>query len=109
MILLGYCLGTVLFIGVSSTFLKDADREWMSRTVAGVLLFAASWTIVCGVVLVLPKWALAWRTWGPGALAFAIALSGWPRPAPSSVVPHHNPGAAAGPGRARLLPAAASL
>lgn len=93
-ILLGFCLATVLFTGLSSTFLKDEDREWMSRAVAGVLLFAVAWTGVCGVVLVLPKWALAWRTWGHAALAGAAALSAWLSTSRGSFVANANPAAA---------------
>ena len=36
---LGFALGTVLFVGLSSRFLKDEDREWMSRAVGTILLF----------------------------------------------------------------------
>ena len=46
----------------------------MSRAVAGVLLFSVLWTGVCGVVLVLPVWALAWRTWLQSLLA-TVAVS----------------------------------
>ena len=76
MILLGFCLGTVLFVGLSSTFLQDADREWMSRAVAGVLLVAVGWLGLCGVVLMLPQWALTWHTWGHSVLAAAAVRRG---------------------------------
>ena len=76
-VLLGFALGTVLFVGLSSRFLKDEDREWMSRAVGTILLFAAGWTVVCTMVLLLPHWALQWRTWGHGALATAGAASAW--------------------------------
>src|SRR4029453_5042781 len=58
LILLGYCLGTGVFVGLSSYTLADADREWMSRSVGSVLLFAVAWTCGCGVVLLLPAWVL---------------------------------------------------
>ncbi|HSG49429.1 MAG TPA: patatin-like phospholipase family protein, partial [Longimicrobiales bacterium] len=43
LILAGFGLGTVLFVGLSSTFLQDEDREWMSRAMAGVLGVAVVW------------------------------------------------------------------
>ncbi len=100
-ILFGFGLGTVLFVGLSSTFLKDEDREWMSRAVAGVLLFAAGWLAVCWVVLMLPQWALEWRTWGHGVLAAVAALSAWLSAYGGSFVANANPGAA----RSALKPA----
>jgi len=76
-ILLGFCLGAVLFVGLSSTFLADEDREWMARSVAGVLLVALVWASFCAAVLMLPRWAREWHPWGHGfVLAFA-ALFAW--------------------------------
>jgi hypothetical protein len=76
-VLVGFVLGTVLFVGLSSRFLKDEDREWMSRAIGTILLFCVGWTGVCAMVLLLPQWALGWRTWGHGALAAAGAASAW--------------------------------
>jgi hypothetical protein len=92
-ILLGFGLGTVLFVGLSSTFLKDEDREWMSRSVAGILLVGVGWLAVCGVVLMLPQWALTWRTWGHGVLATVAAVSAWVSAYGGSFVANANPGA----------------
>jgi hypothetical protein len=108
-ILLGFCLGTVVFVGLSSTFLKDEDREWMSRAVAGVLLFAVAWTAICGVVLMLPQWALAWRSWGHSALAAAGALSAWLSTSRGAFVANANPGTARPQGGARAASVAAGL
>lgn len=74
-ILLGYVLGTVLFVGMSSRMLKDEDREWMSRSVAGVLVFCVAWMFVCGVVLIAPKWVVDWQSWVPRAVLTAGVLS----------------------------------
>jgi hypothetical protein len=109
LILLGFCLGTVLFVGLSSTFLKDEDREWMSRAVAGGLLFAVVWTGVCGVVLVLPRWALAWRSWGHALLAGAAGLSAWLSTARGSFVANANPASARPEAGRALLSKAARL
>jgi len=77
LILLGFILGTVLFVGVTSTFLNGEDREWMSRAVAGVLLFAVAWALVCALVLLLPAVLLSWRIWGPGVIAAGGAIAAW--------------------------------
>jgi hypothetical protein len=108
-ILFGFCLGAVLFTGLSSTFLKDEDREWMSRAVAGVLLFVVAWTAICGVVLVLPRWALGWRTWGHGALAGAGALAAWLSTSRGTFVANANPAVARPEARAPFLSWAAKL
>ena len=76
-ILLGYVLGTVLFVGLSSRFLKDEDREWMSRSVAGMLMFCLAWLFVCGTVLVAPKWVVDWQSWVPRTLAAVGLVSAW--------------------------------
>ena len=77
LVLVGFVLGTVIFVGLSSRFLQDADREWMARAMGAILLFCVAWTGVCAVVLLLPRWALGWRAWGHGALAAATAASAW--------------------------------
>jgi hypothetical protein len=76
-ILLGFCLGTAIFVGLSSNFLNDADREWLSRAMAGVLLAATVWLGWNGVVLLAPKWALTWRAWAQGTLTAVAAASAW--------------------------------
>jgi hypothetical protein len=76
-ILLGFCLGTVLFVGFSSAVLKDEDREWMSRAVAEVMLVSTAWLVICAAVLLAPKWALTWQTWMHGVLVAAAAGSAW--------------------------------
>lgn len=73
--LLGFSLGTILFAGLSSRFLKDEDREWLSRSSAGVLLACVAWGALACVVLILPALALSWRSWGAGFVAAAAAAS----------------------------------
>jgi hypothetical protein len=99
-ILLGFVLGTVLFVGLSSRFLKDEDREWMSRSVAGMLMFCAVWTLVCGTVLVAPKWAFDWEAGAAKALAAAGALSAWASAFGSSLMAKNATRGAAKPGKA---------
>ena len=76
-VLLGFVLGTVLFVGLSSRFLKDPDREWMSRALGMILMFCVAWTVSCTMVLIVPAWAFGWRAWSHGALAAATAASAW--------------------------------
>ncbi len=109
-VLLGYCLGTVLFVGLSSSFLTDEDREWMSRSVGGVLLFCVAWTGICAMVLVLPQWALGWRSWAHGVMAAGAALTAWLSTLSASATANANPGAVRSQsGGARLLAVAASV
>lgn len=76
-IVLGYALGTVLFVGLSSHFLRDEDREWMSRNVASLLVFCFTWLLLCGTVLLVPKWTIDWQSWAPHVLAVVGTLSAW--------------------------------
>jgi hypothetical protein len=99
-ILFGYVLGTVLFVGLSSRSLKDEDREWMSRSVAGVLMFCAVWLLACATVLIAPKWAVDWEAWAPKVLAAAGALSAWASAFGSALVANNAPRGAAKPGKA---------
>jgi hypothetical protein len=99
-ILLGYILGTVLFVGLSSRFLKDEDREWMSRSVAGLLMFCTAWTLVCGTVLLAPKWAIEWEVWVGKAAVAAGALSAWASAFGSALMAKYAPQGGAKPGKA---------
>jgi Patatin-like phospholipase len=92
LVLLGFCFASTLFVGLSSLFLEDGDREWMSRAVAGVLLFTVAWGGFCAMVLVLPQWALAWRSWVHGLLGAAAGLSAWLSTTRSAPAGNVNPG-----------------
>ena len=98
-VLLGYVLGTVLFVGLSSHVLKDGDREWMSRGVAGVLMFGAAWLLACGTVLLAPQWMLDWDAWAPRALAGVGALSGWASAFGGTLLERKAPKGGAPPGK----------
>jgi hypothetical protein len=108
-VLIGFALGTVLFVGLSSRFLKDDDREWMSRAIGTILLFCVEWTVVCTMVLLLPQWALGWRTWGHGALAACGAASAWLSTLGGRSAASASPAAAGRGNAARLLSVAAKL
>ncbi len=112
--LFGFCIGSGLFVGLSSGFLEDEDREWMSRAVAVVLLFSVAWMMVCGIVLILPQWALSWRNgWDYAGLAAAGAFAAWlsgSRTSSAGNVNNVNPGAGVHPVRqSGLASLAASL
>jgi patatin-like phospholipase len=109
--LLGFCAGSALFVGVASGFLEDDDREWMSRALAGVLLFSVAWAMLCGMVLVLPIWVLRWHSpWMPIGIASAAAVVGWLSTSRQSSVTNANPGAGVQPVRqSPLLSVGASL
>ncbi len=77
LVMLGFYFGTALFLGLSSTFLRDADREWMSRSMAGVLLFAVVWSLVSFLVLVVPQWILEWHPAAQGATGMLGLIAGW--------------------------------
>jgi len=93
LILSGLLLGTILTSGLASGVLKDEDREWLARGNAGLLLAGVGWLALCLVVLELPAWVLAWRTWGAGFLSVGGGIAAWlsraEPPAPANV----NPGA----------------
>ncbi len=76
-ILLGFVLGSIAFVGLSSHSLQDEDREWMSRSMASMLMFCAAWVLVCGCVLVVPSWALQAEAWVDQAMAATAAFSAW--------------------------------
>jgi hypothetical protein len=73
----GFCLGTVLFVGLSSRFLQDEDREWMSRFVGGVMMLGLSWLAVGACVLLAPGWIIEWNHAAHAAIAAAGGLTGW--------------------------------
>ena len=109
LILTGLLLGTVLTSGLASGVLKDEDREWLARGNAGLLLAGVGWLALCTVVLELPEWVLAWRTWGAGFLSVGGGIAAWlsraEPPAPTNV----NPGAGvARPNRILALAASAA-
>ncbi len=102
-ILLGYCLGTVLFVGLTSNYLRDADREWMSRAIGGVLLFCVGWALVGFMVLVLPKWALDWHPMAHGGLGLGALLSAWLSTLGGGESGNTNPGAERASAKVRVL------
>lgn len=93
-IMLGYVLGTVLFVGLSSHFLEDQDREWLSRSVAGMLIFCAAWTVICGIVLLAPRWAIEWQV-----VAITGVFSAWASAFGSALLLRYAPREGEAPGK----------
>jgi hypothetical protein len=76
-LLLALTLAGCVFVGLSSRQLKDEDREWLSRAGAWVLLYVASWSGLCTLVLFVPGWILQLGPWIKSALAATGGLAGW--------------------------------
>ena len=46
-----YLLSGTLFVGIGSKLLDDADREWLSRVGAWLLMISVGWILLFGIVL----------------------------------------------------------
>jgi hypothetical protein len=57
--LLMFLLAAAVFTGVASTYTNDADREWMARGSAWMLIAILGWSGLCGLVIYGPV-GLAW-------------------------------------------------
>lgn len=102
-VLLGFCFGTALYLGLSSGFLRDQDREWMSRALAGVLLVSAGWALFSGLLLVVPHYVLAWKGWEHGLLGALGVVAGWLSSWGRNVAQKSKEGEAAAEKRSRTL------
>ncbi len=60
LLLLAFLGAGGIFVGLTSRFLSDEDREWLSRGTAWVLLSVIGWIGVCGLVLIVPTWVIQW-------------------------------------------------
>ncbi len=76
MLMAGFLLASGLFIGLTSGFLKEEDREWFSRAGAHFFLFLFAWPVACGIVLEAPEAVLGWHDWKQPALASMGLISG---------------------------------
>ncbi len=77
LLLTGFSLAGTFFVGLTSSVLKDEDREWFSRGAACLTLFILAWAGMCSLVLLVPEFTLAWGGWAQSATTFLGALSGW--------------------------------
>ncbi len=49
--LLMFLVAATIFVGLSSTYTNDADREWMARAGAWMLIAIVVWAVVSGLVI----------------------------------------------------------
>ncbi len=98
-----------LFVGFTSTTLRDEDREWFARALAWDLLAATLWILACALVLLVPSLVLELGATAHGEgfqgvvsslLGVIAAISGWAST---------RPGAASGAGSGGLSKAMMSL
>jgi hypothetical protein len=79
--LLVFLAAAVLFIGLSSSITTDADREWMARCGAWVLIAGLGWIILSVVVLFGPEWILRANKYAVALVTSASGLTtlilGW--------------------------------
>jgi hypothetical protein len=77
LVILAFMGAVTLVVGVTSNFLGDDDREWLSRAGAWLMLFIVVWSALAWLVLLAPEWILALGKWGRSALVAAGAGGGW--------------------------------
>lgn len=73
----GAMLGVTLFVGFTSRYLHDEDREWLARAAAFVMLAAVGWLGLSTVSLLLPHEVMKWAGWVQGAAAAGGGVFGW--------------------------------
>jgi hypothetical protein len=69
LLLVAFMFAVTLFVGLTSTILRDEDREWLSRAAAWMLLSIVSWITVSGLVLIAPTYVIALGKWGRASFA----------------------------------------
>jgi len=84
LLLLMFLLAAVLFVGISSNFTSDADREWLARCGSWILILIVVRSVVSVVVIFGPVALLAGLRAAPvlvsaagGASGVATLLLGW--------------------------------
>ncbi len=77
LVILAFMAAVTLVVGVTSNFLSDDDREWLSRAGAWLTLFIVVWGGLSGLVLLAPDWIVSLGKWGRSALIAAGAGGGW--------------------------------
>ena len=73
----GAMLGVTIFVGFSSRFLHDADREWLARAAACVMLASVGWLTLSTFSLLLPHVVLELDGWVQTTLAASGGVAGW--------------------------------
>lgn len=73
----GGLVGNLLFVGLSSRWLQDDDREWLARHEGILLRTSLLWLMVSGAVLIVPPLVEEQFTAALGGLGGVAAISGW--------------------------------
>lgn len=73
----GLLVGNLLFVGLSSRWLQDDDREWLARHEGIMLRTSLIWLMVFGAVLIVPPLIEAQFAAALGSLGGVAAISGW--------------------------------
>jgi hypothetical protein len=69
--------GMTIFVGFTSRYLQDADREWLARASAYVMLLGTGWLAVSALSLLLPHELMKLEGWIQSALAAGGGAAGW--------------------------------
>lgn len=73
----GAMLGVTLFVGFTSRYLHDEDREWLARAAAYVMVASTGWMALSAVSVLFPHEVTKWATWAKGAAAAGGGVAGW--------------------------------
>jgi hypothetical protein len=77
LLLAAFMAAAGIFIGLTSQYLGDDDREWLARAAAWLSLFVTSWLCICGLVLIVPGWLFSLGPWLRADIAAAGGIAGW--------------------------------
>lgn len=69
--------GMTIFVGFTSRYLRDSDREWLARASAYVMLLGTGWLAVSGLSLLLPHELMKLEGWMQSVLAAGGGAAGW--------------------------------
>ena len=77
LLLVAFMAAAGIFIGFTSRYLVDEDREWLARGSAWISLFVTGWLFICGLVLIVPNWIFSLGIWFRADIAAAGGIAGW--------------------------------
>ncbi|HXO27110.1 MAG TPA: hypothetical protein VOA80_07200, partial [Thermoanaerobaculia bacterium] len=71
-----FLLAATLWTGLCSSFVDDADREWLARAGSWVLIAVAGWIVICGATLLGPVVLTSgrWHAWLAGGIGSVSSL-----------------------------------
>ncbi|HWF09323.1 MAG TPA: patatin-like phospholipase family protein [Bryobacteraceae bacterium] len=78
LMLVAFMSAAGIFIGLTSRYLGDEDREWLARAAAWMSLGVTAWLLLCGLVLLIPAWLFhVAGPWLQSSIAAAGGFAGW--------------------------------